>query len=192
MKPISHTIIAVCLFTAGLLGGRAFSTGTEASSTMNAVAANSPRSASSSSIREGGIGKRRNLASLIARREADARKPGDLQAALERVDVATLRTVVLDQYRFLAAMTDGGKKRKSHQDLYTAAMNELWKRQGIATLEWAANLEVTKERAMMTKSLLRRALKEDPAAALPWMQKYHAEFGRSETMHEFTTIALRG
>lgn len=185
MKALPHALIALALFAGGILGGRALST------TAAAGSEEDPAAKTKAPV-SGEAKARRTLKFLMARYEANARTPGDLHSALARVDIGTLRSIALEQYTILAAMTKGGKDRQPHQDLYSAAIDELWERRGLSTLEWADGLEHPKERAMMLKSLLRRALKEDPAGALPWMEKYHAEHGKAATIREFTTIALKG
>ena len=185
MKALPHATIALALFAGGAWGGRAIRTGTPEAPIPSAEVRKS------SAAREEEKEPKRNLKSLLASRQADARAPGKLRSSLERVDTATLKSIAVEQYTILAGMTEGGKKRQPHQDLYTAAVDELWQRRGIAAFEWADSLE-PKERATLTKSLLRRALQEDPASALPWMNKYHAEQGKSATINEFLAIAMKG
>lgn len=136
--------------------------------------------------------KPRTFASLTARVKEETTAPGNLRAELAKVSTDTLKNIVLEQYAILAEMTEGGKARQPHQDLYTAAMEELWDRQKLSAFEWAATLEAPKERAMMQKSLLYRALAEDLEGALPWMEKYHSENGKAQTYGEFKSIAMKG
>ncbi|WAC19009.1 hypothetical protein OVA24_17405 [Luteolibacter sp. SL250] len=189
MKPLSRNLLFLALLCGGILAGRAIpSSGAAHAST----AGTSEETHASRPDRPTAPEMRRTLATLHARVKAGETGPADLARALARVKTDTLKSIVLEQYDILAAMTEGGKARQPHQDLHTAAMEELWAREKSSALAWAETLEEPKARAMMQKSLLRRALEEDVEAALPWMAKYHAENGKAGTYDEFKTIAMKG
>ena len=189
MKPLPRTLLFLVLLSAGILAGRALSSSDESnSSTAEPTETTTNRRPPREIQREAP----RTFASLTARVKEETTPPKTLRTELARVSTDTLKNIVLEQYAILAEMTEGGKTRQPHQDLYTAAMEELWGRQKLSTFEWAATLEAPKERAMMQKSLLYRALAEDLEGALPWMEKYHAENGKAQTYGEFKSIAIKG
>lgn len=189
MKPAVRNLLLLALLCTGILAGRVIpSMSTAPTSAGDAVPDGKPVRKDRGTLRN----VPRTLATLAARVKAEETAPGNLHAAVARVKTATLRSIVLEQYGVLAAMTEGGKARQPHQDLYTAAMEELWAREKFSALEWAATVEDPKERAMMQKSLLYRALGEDVEGALPWVTKYHEENGKSGTYSEFKSLAVKG
>lgn len=189
MKPFPRNLLFLALLCGGILAGRAIPSAGWAQVSKGHTAAKEHTTKQDRSTRPDAP---RTLATLTARVKAGESAPGQLATAVARVKTDTLKSVVIEQYGILAAMTEGGKERQPHQDLYTAAMEELWAREKFSAFRWAESLENPKERAMMQKSLLRRALEEDITGALPWMEKYHLENGKSGTYDEFKAIAVKG
>ncbi|RYD27223.1 MAG: hypothetical protein EOP86_24840, partial [Verrucomicrobiaceae bacterium] len=188
MKPLARNLIFIALLCGGILAGRAIPSAGEARDSTGGPADGHTSRPDRPTRPE----MRRTLATLTSRVKAEETAPGALRAAVARVDTATLKSILLEQSGILAAMTEGGKTRQPHLDLHTAAMEELWSRGKFSTLTWAETLEEPELRAMVRKGLLLHALAEDVDGALPWMEKYHAEHGKSGTYDEFKTIAMRG
>ncbi|MBX3743651.1 MAG: hypothetical protein KF712_21880 [Akkermansiaceae bacterium] len=189
MKPLPRNLFFLALLCGGILAGRAIPSAGPSFTPPGESVADGKSSRKDRPLQREAP---RTLATLTARVKAEETAPEELRAAVARVKTAILKSIVLEQYGVLAAMTEGGKARQPHQNLYTVAMEELWVREKFSAFKWAETLEEPKERAMMQKSLLYRALEEDVEGALPWVAKYHEENGKSDTYSEFKTIAMRG
>lgn len=174
MKTLPHLCIAIVLLVGGTLLGRVWTA----------------RGPSAADIVDRPTPPARTTRAEAAPPSA-SRKDGDgLRSALERLDAAALRTLVLEQHAAIASVS--GKELETARKLLDSALEELWRRQGTAALEWAASLEGKEKRGALSRDLLENGLQDDPAAAMEWMEKFHAEFGKSETNNKFLSIALSG
>jgi len=187
MKRSTHAILALGLLAGGLLLGRAIpSADAGASATTNPVDAAIPRHAGSAGADTG----QRNLDSILARIKAERGPAEGLRPEVERLSTAALKALALEQTASLTSATEA--ERKAHELLRGMVLQALWKREGTGALEWASGLEQKEERGKISHLLLESALADNPAAALPWMEKYHTEYGKSETNNEFVSIAMKG
>ncbi|MBX3743193.1 MAG: hypothetical protein KF712_19565 [Akkermansiaceae bacterium] len=190
MKPTIHAILALGLLAGGLLLGRAIPAGSTAKSpTINAVDAASRHARQNPATVETGSGQR-NLDAILARQRVDRSPTAELQPEVERLSTAALKALALEQTASLASATQ--EERKAHELLRLMVLQALWKREGAGALEWAAGLPEKKERRVISHLLLEKALPDNPTAALPWMEKYHTEYGKAETNNEFISIAMKG
>ena len=192
-----HLVAAIPLLAGGVLLGRALFSGQGAASSTGYVvegtAASRPARPAGRRVAAGDApADRHDLASLIARHAAGTRSGGMLADAVGRLDTGALRTLALEQSAAIAAADPGMADRHAHALLLSATLHELWNRDGIAALEWASAVEGVDARQAAMKGLLENALREDPAAALPWMAKFRDEFGNSAANNAFLRIAVEG
>jgi hypothetical protein len=192
MKPLPHAIIAVTLLAAGAWGGWAIqSTSTKTAPTEGSeISPPSPsrRPARPSAPTTDSSAGRHTLAALLSFRSAGGRA-GDLHDGLGRMDVPALQSLILEQQAALASEEEGDIA--AHRKLLNAALAELWSRSGTAAMEWAAGLPDKDQRGTITMGLLDAALADDPVAALPWMKKYHGEFGKDDSISRFFGTAMK-
>ncbi|RYD27215.1 MAG: hypothetical protein EOP87_21530 [Verrucomicrobiaceae bacterium] len=194
MKTTNHAILALGLLAGGLLLGRAIPAGdTGASAARDADTSAAPGSArhgrrnpTAGETRDG----QRNLDAILARIKVERSPTTELQPEVERLSTAALKALALEQTASLTTATQD--ERKAHELLRLMVLQALWKREGAGALEWAAGLPEKKERGVISHLLLDAALPDNPAAALPWLEKYHKENGKSETNNEFLSIAMKG
>lgn len=174
MKTLPHLCVAIALLTGGVLVGRAWTTG----------------ESSSEGLTDPSVPPVLTIRSEATPPSSRGKDSNGLRSALERLDAAALRALVLEQHAALASLS--GRELEIRRKLLDAALEELWRRQGTVSLEWAASLERKEERGALSHELLENALHDDPAAAMEWMEKFHAEFGKSETNNKFLSIAMKG
>lgn len=116
----------------------------------------------------------------------------DLSAALERMDVSALRNLVSELGMQLAEIDDHRQERNAKSNLRTLAVAELWRRGGLASMEWAINLEPLSSRWTVTGFFLERAFETDPDTALHWLNRSEVGALGNHRRAEFESIALRG
>ena len=99
------------------------------------------------------------------------RGPGNSgwQVQLERLDKGELRALLTDSVSD-APTSDGG--------IMTAAAKELFRREGMAALDWGKSLPPDQRKTVMY-FLLAAAVAEDPAQAKPWITEFREEIGSS-------------
>jgi len=174
MKTLPHLCLAIVLLTGGILAGRAWTTGGSSEGNL----ADLPPPPTRTILQE-------------ATQPSSRGKDGSgLRSALGPLDAAALRALVMEQHAALSGLS--GRELEVRKKLLDTALEELWHRQGAVSLEWAAALEGKEERGALSHELLENALQDDPAAAMEWMEKFHAEFGKSETNNKFLSIAMKG
>lgn len=193
MKRSTHVISAFALLACGLLLGRFIPAGgTSASTTIHPV--DSTAGYLRHIRQKPAVGEtqdgQRNLDTILSRLKEERNSTGDLRPEIERLSTAALKQLALEQTAILASIPE--EKRRAHTVLREMVLAVLWKREGTAALEWAAGLAEKKERGQMSQLLLETALPDNPAAALPWMEKFHTEYGKSATNNEFLSLAMKG
>jgi|GEM_PF-2466537 len=192
MKTLPHAIIAVALLAAGAWAGRAIQSITGATGNAESPGKPTPssvhRPARPSANTSGASAGRHTLAALLSFQAAGGRA-GDLHDGLARMDVPSLHALILEQHAALGSEAEGDIA--AHGNLLNAALAELWSRSGTAAMEWAASLPEKDERGTITRGLLDAALADDPVAALPWMKKYHGEFGKDDSVSRFFSAAMK-
>jgi hypothetical protein len=191
MKPLPYSIIAVTLLAAGAWGGWVIQSATGKTSPVESSEKSESRSARRparpSATTTDSSGSRHTLAALLSFQAAGGRA-GDLHDGLARMDVSSLQALILEQQTALASEEEGDIA--AHRKLLSAALAELWARSGTAAMEWAAGLPEKDQRGTITMGLLDAALVDDPVAALPWMKKYHGEFGKDDSVSRFFSTAM--
>lgn len=193
MKTLPHAIAAIVLLSAGVWGGRAIQSVTGANATAGGSAGNIASSDARRPLRPSattpGPDAGRHTLSALLSFQASGGRAGDLYYGLGRMDVPALHTLILEQHAALRAGTVDDIP--AHRQLLQAALTELWSRSGTAAMEWAARLSDKDQRGAITMGLLDAALADDPVTALPWMKKYHEEFGKGDTESRFFDLAMK-
>lgn len=196
MKPGLNKILALGLIAAGFFLGRMLH-GHAADSSMDSQHPRAtelkysdylspPRSATAIATQE-----KHDLTSLAAK--FDWQRPPDqsLEREAARLSTEELEALALDQLSVLA-------EKKYGQDyiprltIVRIAITELYHRQGMAVMDWAAALDGQELRRLAMDSVLDPAIKQHPDAAIPWLKRMMHDGGRnnysSNYMHAQTAL----
>ncbi len=133
---------------------------------------------------------RRDLDSLIRSRQQWERDGhSEIMRALERLGVAELKELIVGPSASEDEATP--EERQAAAQLAGAACAELYRREGLAALEWAAELPASDERRRALMYLIHCAAREHPEITKPWMERFSQEFGDS-TFMSFANAAIQG
>ena len=180
MKSLPHPVLALALLTGGLLLGRALSSrGADISAAGEPSAQASPARPDRQvkpSRATGPAEDRHDLESLRVRyRESTTRTT--LGREMERLGTAELKALALEQ-RALMDAQNTPEDKTARGEVAQAALKELYRREGVAALEWAAGLEEGPGRKNALAGLLEAAIQREPGAAEPWLDRYFTHYGK--------------
>ncbi len=116
---------------------------------------------------------------------------GDLKRELERLPREALESLIIGH------MAESGKgsikERQARQSVISAALLELYRREGVAAYEWVDALADKPSRNNAMRTLLMATVRDHPDAALPWIRQYQKENNRSQVeTNTFSMLALAG
>lgn len=179
-KLLLVTTFLVAGFLAGIFAQRGLApqTGERDGGTPAAAAAKtSPRDEAAAMHAGGkkGAGEKHDLASLLRWRQMQDIGHAEQLREIERMEDTELKGLLTD---FAARMTEAGEDKPALYAVIGMAAKELYKREGEAALAWAGSQE--DGRPMLLSALTSAAAYEDPVLALPWIERYQAEFGKDQ------------
>lgn len=188
-----RTILLAMPALAGLLAG--WYGGVRISSAGHGLVASAPAAnsgrrdrteAASQRSNETARGDGHDLKSL--RRWHLQQKSGGLEtiSQLERMDTAAIRDLMTG---LVAAQKDD--RATDFGEILAAAAGELFRREGEEALEWANRLDPSAGRTLLIDQMIRAAAGQSPEIALPWIGRYHQEFGKGLS-NEFGRAAIIG
>lgn len=129
---------------------------------------------------------RHDLATLLRWRQLQEVGNAEQLREIERMEDAELKSLLAD---FGARMKEAGGETAAMIRSMELAARELYKREGEAALVWASTQE--QGRQAMLSQMISAAAHEDPALALPWIDRFTKEFGR-DYVNTMGTEAVRG
>ncbi len=105
---------------------------------------------------------------------------------IERMDSAAIRDLMTS---LIAATRQPDPPDVSA--ILEAAARELFHREGDKAIDWANSLDPAAGRAVLLEQMIRTAAGPSPEIALPWIGRYHKEFGKGLS-NEFGRAAIVG
>lgn len=196
MKPAVLPIFLTLALTAGgvLLGRHLAATGPSPATTTEEAAASPDRPPRGNRPRPSIPGEaRHDLATLGAVHSRIS--AGETQASreLSRLSVPALKELILGQFAEIAGT---GAPTPENFPRYTAirlALAELYRQEGPAALDWAADLQDEPARLIALQAVLQQAMKEHPDLAKPWLDRLTTQYGRENIQStSFIVTALDG
>ncbi len=191
MKALPHALLGLALLSGGVIAGRSFSSPPTSESPKEIAPSRVPRDASSGGSDTSPPKDKHDLAGMRDRFRAWSERGGDLKRELERLPRATLESLIIGH------MAESGKgnikERQARQSVISAALLELYRREGVAAYEWVDALDDKQSRNNGMRTLLMATVRNHPDAALPWIRQYQKENNRSQVeTTTFSMLALAG
>lgn len=175
MKALPHALLGLSLVAGGVIVGRSLSSSspTPVTSSEGSFPTRVSRLPSSGEGETKALKEKHDLTGMRARFRAWSENGGDLMQELERLSVAALKDLILGQMAQTEA--ESQKERQARQGVISAALRELYRREGVAAYQWLDALEDKNARKNGMMTLLMATVRDHPDAALPWIRKFQNE-----------------
>jgi hypothetical protein len=195
MKALPHILLATSLFTGGILLGRAVFSGRDVhpSATADAAAARSqtrpertappPENASAPSDAHDVEGLRQRMKHLGL--------PETERREMERMPIPALQEMVLQLSAKVGDANHLDLAWGIRQPLLDAALAEIFKRDGVAALDWTASATAGDPRSPALEMILDTAATEHPEATLAWFKAYSDGKGAARGLESTVMRAAR-
>lgn len=133
---------------------------------------------------------RHDFASLLRKSRTLYPKFSKFSAEFERMDSSALRNLALE----LAEVDMGRVPPKDRQATYSvrsAALAEIYRREGLKALDWVSEMEPKEKRNALLSGILSCVVKDTPEIAKTWIDRYRNEYG-GEWASQFVHQAIIG
>jgi hypothetical protein len=131
-----------------------------------------------------------DFATLVRNSPQLLAKLSPLGRELERMDVGELKSLLLETAASLKLDTPPEDKQAASSVLYAAAA-EVYRREGIHALDWAAEIPKENGRGTVLSAVLSPVTRDLPETGKEWVEKYRAELG-DEWARGFSHQAIVG
>lgn len=193
MRHFSHIVAAMLLVAGGAFFGREiFSQWMGSNKTKDEVHSTSSRPLNHfTSPRGDRISSEKNLAGLKMAIREQAAQSGSLAEAMSGMDTHALRDLAESQSAALQGTTSNDEFQL-HIDLQRSALAELWKREGVASLDWAIGREQKVNRLALVEGLLLEGLKDSQPDVLTWLETHRSRVREMFFSIELFSLAMAG